>query len=66
MSLSDVAMVWGGAVALAIYSTRYLSCAHLNPAISIAMVVAGRMKLKNIAPYILFQCFGAFFGALLC
>jgi len=39
----QVAAVWGIGVTLAIYATRHLSCAHLNPAVSVAMVMAGRM-----------------------
>jgi len=38
--LFEVAAIWGIGVALAIYATRHLSCAHLNPAVSIAMVLA--------------------------
>ncbi len=44
VGLFQVAIVWGIGVALAIYATRHLSCAHLNPAVSIAMVVAKRMN----------------------
>lgn len=32
-------MVWGITIAIAIYATRNLSCAHFNPAVSIAMCV---------------------------
>lgn len=40
--LMQIALIWGAGVALSIYATRHISCAHLNPAVSIAMVV-GRM-----------------------
>jgi hypothetical protein len=49
--LLQIAMVWGIGAALAIYLTRHLSCVHLNPAVSIAMVVS---KLMNAR-----QCFGS-------
>ncbi|MCL6558553.1 MAG: MIP family channel protein [Firmicutes bacterium] len=64
--LFQVAMVWGIGVALAIYSTRHLSCAHLNPAVSLAMVAAGRMAPKKLPFYWLGQIIGAILaGALL-
>ena len=44
VGIFQVAAVWGLGVTLAIYATRHLSCAHLNPAVSLGMVMAGRMK----------------------
>lgn len=35
--LFQVTAIWGIGVTLAIYATRHLSCAHLNPAVSIAI-----------------------------
>jgi len=32
---------------------RHLSCAHLNPAVSIAMVVGRRMVPQTLPPYLL-------------
>ena len=63
--LLQVGIVWGLGVALAIYATRNLSCAHLNPAVTIAMAVSGRMKPKKIPGYLLAQFFGAFMAALI-
>jgi len=62
--LFQIASVWGIGVTLAIYITRHLSCAHLNPAISIAMVVAQRMHIKKLPVYILAQFTGAFLAGL--
>jgi glycerol uptake facilitator protein len=49
--LWQVAAAWGIGVALAIYATRHLSCAHLNPAVSLGMVLAGRMRMKLLPWY---------------
>ena len=63
--LLQIAAVWGAAVTLAIYSTRHMSCAHLNPAVSIAMVVARRMTPGKLPVYLLGQFAGAFAAAVL-
>ncbi len=61
--LFQIAAIWGISVALAIYATRHISCAHLNPAVSIAMVVAGRMSARKLLSYLLGQFTGAFLAA---
>lgn len=62
--LFQIAIVWGIAVSLAIYATRHLSCAHLNPAVSLAMVVSKRMTVKKLPTYLLAQFIGAFLAGL--
>lgn len=61
--LFQIAMVWGVGVTLAIYATRHLSCAHLNPAVSLAMVIGKRMSAKRLPVYMLAQFAGAFIAA---
>jgi len=61
--LFQVTAIWGIGVTLAIYATRHLSCAHLNPAVSIAMVVAKRMHIGKLAAYLAGQFAGAFVAA---
>ena len=61
--LFQIAMIWGLGVTLAIYATRHLSCAHLNPAVSIAMVLGKRMSPKRLPAYIVAQFAGAFLAA---
>lgn len=61
--LGHVALVWGIGLTLAIYCVRHLSCAHLNPAVTVAMAVAGRMTWKKVPYYLLGQFAGAFFAA---
>lgn len=63
-SLLQIAIVWGIGVTLAIYLTRHLSCAHLNPAVSLAMVVAKRMSVRKLPVYLLAQFIGAFVAGL--
>ena len=59
-----VAMVWGVGVMLSIYLTRHLSCAHLNPAVTLAMVASGRMAVRKMPVYIASQFAGAFLAGL--
>ena len=63
-SIFQIGLVWGIAVTLAIYLTRHLSNAHLNPAVTLAMVVARRMKASKIPIYIAAQLLGAFLAGL--
>ena len=62
--LFQIAAVWGIGVSLAIYATRHLSCAHLNPAVTLAMVTSKRMLLKKMPTYIIAQFLGAFLAGL--
>jgi glycerol uptake facilitator protein len=62
--LMQIALAWGIGVTLSIYLTRHLSCAHLNPAVTIAMVISKRMKAKKLPVYITAQFLGAFLAGL--
>lgn len=62
--LMQIALAWGIGVMLAIYATRHLSCAHLNPAVSLAMVLSHRMSAQKIPCYLLAQFLGAIIAAL--
>jgi len=64
-SLFQIAMVWGIGVILAIYLTRHISCAHLNPAVTLAMVLSKRMLPRKMPVYFLGQFIGAFVAALI-
>lgn len=63
--LMQVALAWGIGVTLAIYLTRHLSCAHLNPAVSLAMAISGRMAFQRLPRYICSQFVGAFLAGLI-
>jgi glycerol uptake facilitator protein len=62
--LLQIALVWGIGVTLSIYLTRHLSAAHLNPAVSLAMVIAKRMPVRLLPIYVVSQFFGAILAAL--
>jgi len=64
VGLLQVGMIWGIGVTLAIYATRHLSCAHLNPAVSLAMVVGKRMSADKLLVYLPAQFIGAFAAAM--
>lgn len=59
----QVGMVWGITIAIAIYLTRNLSCAHFNPAVTIAMCVAKRSSWKILPLYFISQLLGAMAAA---
>jgi glycerol uptake facilitator protein len=58
-----VAIIWGLGIATAIYLTGALSGAHLNPAVTLAVVVFRGMPLQRLPLYWFAQCLGAFVGA---
>ncbi|SCP98123.1 MIP/aquaporin family protein [Anaerobium acetethylicum] len=60
----QIALMWGIGVSLAIYITRHLSCAHLNPAVTIAMAANGRMNIRKVPAYLAAQFSGAFLAGI--
>jgi len=56
---------WAMAVAIAVYAVGRVSGAHLNPAITLGLAVAGRFAWSNVPGYLAGQFLGAFLGALL-
>lgn len=60
-----VSITFGLIVMVMIYALGNISGAHLNPAVTIAFFVAGKFKLKGVAPYILAQTIGAFLASYL-
>lgn len=63
--IMQIALAWGIGVTLAIYLTRHLSCAHLNPAVTLAMVVGRRMAAHKLPVYLLAQFIGAALAGLM-
>lgn len=58
--LFQIALIWGLSIGLAIYATRSLSCAHFNPAVTLAMFASKRMRASKVPVYISGQFLGAF------
>ena len=54
----------GGALMTAIYSGGHLSGAHYNPAVTLAILIRGKISAKDAALYMLSQCCGSVFGGL--
>lgn len=54
---------WGLGVAVAVYAVGYISGAHINPAVTVAELVAGNLTLGDAAGYIVAQLLGAGVGS---
>ena len=60
-----ITMGWGLAVAMAVFVTGQYSGAHLNPAVSLALLVNGSLDLMEFLTYVSAQMIGAILGAIL-
>lgn len=60
-----ITMGWAMAVFIAVYSVARFSGAHINPAVTIALAVAGKFDWANVPIYIAGQFIGAMLGAFL-
>ncbi len=59
----QVAVVWGVAIMLAIYTVNSISGSHINPAMTISLAVWGRHPWRHVVPYVASQTMGAFVAA---
>lgn len=60
-----ISITFGLIVMAVIYALGNISGAHLNPAVSIAFTLAGKLEVKELTPYILSQIIGAFLASFL-
>lgn len=63
VGLTGISLAFGLAVVAAAYGLGPVSGAHLNPAVSLGMLVAGRMPGGAFATYVVAQLSGAVLGA---
>ncbi|SES25294.1 aquaporin Z [Pedobacter rhizosphaerae] len=63
VGLLGISFAFGLSVVAMAYAIGHISGCHINPAISIAMVIAGRMKAGEAAYYIVAQILGGIIGA---
>jgi glycerol uptake facilitator-like aquaporin len=57
--LWQMALVWVGAVLVPVVLVVRVSGAHLNPAVTLALAVSGRIAWRELPPYVVSQCAGA-------
>lgn len=60
-----ITTAWGLAVFVGVVVAGPYSGAHLNPAVTIALAIAGKFAWANVVPYIIAQFAGACIGAFL-
>ena len=65
VDLVATSLAFGLVIVAAAYSIGNVSGCHINPAVSIAMFVSGKMTFKECLKYIISQVVGAFVGSLL-
>ena len=58
-----ISFAFGLAVLAMVYAIGGVSGCHINPAVTVSMLVAKKIGVKDAAYYILFQCVGAIAGA---
>jgi aquaporin Z len=64
IGMTGISLAFGLAIVAAAYGLGAISGAHLNPAVSLGMVVAGRMSVGDFIGYAVAQIAGAILGAL--
>ena len=59
------ALAFGLTIVAMAYSIGNISGCHINPAVSLAMVIRGDLSVKDFVGYVIAQCAGALIGAAL-
>lgn len=58
-------LIFGATVAMMIYALGHVSGAHFNPAVTLALALAGRFSWKEVPLYIVAQILGGVLGCVL-
>lgn len=58
-----IALAFGLTIVAGAYSIGHISGCHVNPAVSLGMLLAGRMSVKDFCGYVIAQIIGAFVGS---
>src|SRR4029434_10042902 len=64
IGLLGVSFAFGLTVMTMAYAIGHISGCHLNPAVSVGLVVGGRFKPAELVAYVIVQVVGAFVAAL--
>ncbi|WP_034551006.1 MIP/aquaporin family protein [Carnobacterium funditum] len=60
-----ITLGWGAAVTIGVYIAGFMGPAHINPAVTLAMAIAGNFSWGLVIPFILAQVAGGIVGAVL-
>jgi aquaporin Z len=63
IGLLGISIAFGFTVVAMAYAIGGISGCHVNPAVTIGVLVAGKIEMKDAIMYIVSQCIGAIFGA---
>lgn len=65
IGMLGIALAFGLSIVAAAYGLGAVSGAHLNPAVSLGLVIAGRLPSERLLPYVIGQLAGAILAAAL-
>ncbi len=65
LGLTGIALTWGFMVTALIATVGSISGAHINPAVTVALAVSGKMPASEAVSYIIAQCAGAALASLI-
>ena len=65
LGVAAIALAFGLAIVAAAYAIGHVSGCHVNPAVSLAVLISGKMSIKDFIGYVIAQIAGAFAGSAL-